>query len=233
MTLYNYSSKDILEIDLQTGLITDASITNSDLDNLCSKNILWNKTELRDSNCNDASFSVSELTECNFYRSSFINTQFSDCRFNNDTMHSLSLIKVKFINSKIRNVLFDSCTMQRAEFTKDIIETSTIKDVEGIYSDFSNTVFINCFFELTYGNGMNGFSSAVFDNCLFYRCRFLGNPLRGAKTNNCTFASCEGEITDDIEADCCYGLPAIRQQTYLELKNYDAAMNLIKEVLND
>ena len=79
---------------------------------------------------------------------------------------------------------------------------------------------------------MNGFSSAMFENCLFYNCSFTGYPLRGAKTKDCAFIACNGEITDDIEADCCYGLPHTQQFFSLELKNYDNALNFINEVSN-
>lgn len=232
MAIYNYSNKEILENDFHSGRLDEASITNSDLDNLCSSNIIWNKTEVRNTNCNEAVFSNSTLIECNFFRSSLINSQFSSCKLNENTLQGLSLIKVKFKNSKLQKTLFDSCTMQRADFSKCIIQNSTIKDIEGIYAVFSNTVFINCFFELTYGNGMNGFSSATFENCLFYNCHFTGYPLRGAKTKGCTFIACSGEITDDIESDCCYGLPRIPQTVSFELTNYNYAVNLLNEVSN-
>ena len=232
MAIYNYSNKDIIEIDFKSGSLNDASITNSDLDNLCSNNISWVKSEIRDSNCNDATFSASKLSECSIIRSSLINSVFSNCSLSNNQLQGLSLIKVKFRNSKLKNIVFDSCTMQRAEFTKSIIEGSTIKDIEGIYAHFSNTVFIGCYIELTYGNGMNGFCSADFENCLFYNCSFTGYPLRGAKTKGCTFIACSGEITDDIEVECSYGIPRYPATESMPLQKYDSALNLINEVSN-
>lgn len=232
MPIYNYSNKDILELDLKSGAINDASITNSDLDTLYSDNISWNKTDIRDSNCNNAIFSSSKLTNCKFFCSSFINTQFSDCLLYDNNMTDLSLIKVKFNNSKLKKSDFDSCTMQRAEFIKSIIQDSSIKDIEGIFSHFLNTIFISCFFEITYGNGMNGFSSAHFENCIFYNCSFTGYPLRGAKITGSTFVACNGEITDDVEANCCYGMPHTQQTAFHKLTNYDFAINLINEVSN-
>lgn len=232
MAIYNYSSKEIIEIEMQSGYLNEASITNSDLDTLCSNNIVWNKTELRDSNCNDSIFLQSKIIECDFSRSSLINSQFLNCTINNTKMHGLSFIKVKFEDSRIRNLVIDSCTMQRSVFSKSTIESTTIKDIEGLYSKFINTVFTNCFFELSYGNGMNGFSSAFFENCLFYNCNFIGYPLRGATTKGCTFVACSGEITDDIEAMCSYGLPINQPCSYKELEHYNQAINLIKEVSN-
>ena len=232
MAIYNYSNKDIIQIDFQTGSFTDASITNSDLDGLLSSSINWNKTEIRDSNCNDAQFIDTKLSDCTFSRSSLINSQFTKCNLLNNNLSGLSLIKVKILNSKLKKTVFEACTMQRAQFKNTIIDSSTIKDIEGIYASFSNTVFINCFIELTYGNGMNGFSSALFENCLFYNCSFSGYPLRGAKIDHCTFIACSGEITDEIEAECSYGLPRIPIAEASPLTDFNAAQNLINEVTN-
>lgn len=230
MAIYNYSNKDIIQIDFQTGSFTDASITNSDLDGLSSESVHWNKTEIRDSNCNDALFTASNFSDCNFSRSSFINSQFSKCQLINNNLQGLSLIKIKILNTKLKRTVFESCTMQRAQFKNTIIDSSTIKDIEGIFANFSNTIFINCYIELTYGNGMNGFSSALFENCIFYNCTFSGYPLRGAKINHCTFIACGGEISDDIEAECSYGIPRIPVPESMTLIDADAAQNLINEV---
>ena len=232
MAIYNYSNKDIIQIDFQTGSFTDASITNSDLDGLSSSCIHWSKTEIRDSNCNDSLFIETNLSDCTFSRSSFINSQFSKCNLLNNNLQGLSLIKVKILNSTLKRTVFEACTMQRAQFKNTIIDSSTIKDIEGIFASFSNTVFINCYFELTYGNGMNGFSSALFENCIFYNCTFSGYPLRGAKIDHCTFIACGGEITDEIEADNSYGLPRIPVPATMPLTDYNAANNLINEVSN-
>ena len=232
MAIYNYSNKDIIQIDFQTGSFTDASVTNSDLDGLLSSNINWTKTEVRDSNCNDAQFINSKFSNCTFSRSSLINSQFEKCLLYNNNFSGLSLIKVKILNSKLKRTVFDSCTMQRSQFKNTIIDSSTIKDIEGIYASFSNTVFINCFVELTYGNGMNGFSSAIFENCLFYNCNFSGYPLRGAKIDHCTFIACSGEITDEIDSVCSYGLPQISITEASHLTNFNAAQKLINEVTN-
>ena len=73
MAIYNYSNKDIIQIDFQTGSFTDASITNSDLDGLSSSCIHWSKTEIRDSNCNDALFIETNLSATwNLLISSFL-----------------------------------------------------------------------------------------------------------------------------------------------------------------
>lgn len=230
MAIYNYSNKDIIQIDFQTGSLIDASITNSDLDGLTSNSVNWSKTEIRDSNCNDAQFNSSNFSECNFSRSSLINSQFAKCQLINNNLQGLSLIKLKVLNSKLKKTVFESCTMQRAQFKNTIIESSTIKDIEGIFASFSNTVFINCYFELTYGNGMNGFSSGQFENCIFYNCNFTGYPLRGASINHCTFIACGGEISDDISSECSYGLPRIPVCNSMPLTDNNAAQNLINEV---
>lgn len=232
MEIFNYSTKDIIEVSFQSGFLTEASITNSDLNNIKSQHIIWNKSSIRDTNCNDAHFSQSKIKDCEFSRSSLINTHFYDCQLADNKMHGLSLIKSKFIDSRFKNVIFDSCTMQRAEFNNTIIEDSTIKDIEGIYAKISNTLFINCYFEISYGIGMNGFSSASFENCLFYNCQFTGYPLRGANSTGCTFINCSGEITDNMESKTCYGLPQCPAEKSMELKQHKEAIDLINEVSN-
>ena len=91
--------------------------------------------------------------------------------------------------------------MQRAKIEKTIFNSSSFIDFEGIYAEISNTVFYNCHFEINYGNGMNGFSGASFENCIFINCTFSGFPLRGSKVNNCTLVRCSGEISDDIDCN--------------------------------
>jgi uncharacterized protein YjbI with pentapeptide repeats len=94
--------------------------------------------------------------------------------------------------------------MQRARIEKTIFNESFFIDFEGIYANISNTVFYNCHFEINYGNGMNGFSGALFENCLFINCTFSGFPLRGSKTIYCSFVGCTGEITDDMECNSTF-----------------------------
>ncbi len=232
MALYNYTSKEVFETELLSKNISDSSILNSNLDELQCSDTIWSKTDMNDSNCNDAVFNNAKFTECTFFRSSLINSNFQNCNFINSKFSGISFIKIKFINSRLRNQLFDSCTMQRACLNKVIIQNSTLKDFEAVYANFSNIVFMNCNFEINYGSGSNGLSSANLNDCIFLNCNFKGYPLRGSNLVNCTFINCAGEITDDANTQNTYGLPHFHTAKTISLNNKQQANRLISEVKN-
>lgn len=235
MATYNYSNKDLVEIDLISGNFDDSCIMNSDLDSLSSNNVFWKKIDIKDSNCNDSIFNISSFCECNFHRSSMINSRFNKCKFEKNIFSGISLIKGKFHNSRFSQSTFESCTMQRLEFNKSIIQNTSFKDFEGVYSKTINTVFLNCYFEINYGSGMNGFSSGNFENCIFMNCNFSGYPLRGANVTNCTFINCTGELSDDMTAINSSGLPLVinpTNRTKKPIANKEKALELLCEVKN-
>lgn len=148
---------------------------------------------------------------------------------NNISFSGISLIKLKLLNSRIAKQSIDSCTLQRAEFNCSIFENSSFKNFEGVFAKACNTIFINCYFEISYDSGMNGFSSGIFEDCIFYNCNFSGYPLRGATTKNCTFINCSGEITDDAICSTTYGLPHYPSTEKKEISNIDIANKIINE----
>lgn len=74
MATFNYSNKLLIETELENGTISDSCILNSDLDTLHSENKKWVKTDITNTNCNDAVFISNSFSDCNFYRSSLINS---------------------------------------------------------------------------------------------------------------------------------------------------------------
>lgn len=235
MALYNYATAALLKLDLTSNYLSDSSIMNSDLDGLETENINWNEVQINNSNCNDSVFAHSNFNNCNFFRSNLINACFKSCSINSTTYNGISFIKVKNYNSKFNNTIYDSCTLQRSEFIKSTIQSCTFKDFEGLYSKIQNSFFYNSTFEISYGSGMNGFSSSKIENCIFMNCNFKGFPLRGATLENCTFINCYGEITDDVIATNVYCLPYFTNMPSIQgtkLKNKDAALQLLSEVKN-
>lgn len=232
MAEYVHSSKELLEASLTSGKIADSFILSSNIDYLQSCNVIWDKTDITDSNCNDSIFDVSQFSECKFHHSSFINTCFNKCSIKQTYFTGVSLIKSKFSNSFFNSNIIESCTMQRANLDKNIIQNTTLKNFEGVYTKITDTVFINCLFELTYGNGMNGFSSADIENCIFINCSFKGFPLRGTNVTRCTFINCNGEISDDITVSRSYGIPHIVPEYAKKLIHKEQALKLIYGVKN-
>ncbi len=232
MSVYTFANKDFLETELLNGSLSDTSINNSNLDLLQTSNSLWQKTDITDSNCNNSVFNSTQFTNCSFFRSNMMNSQFINCSFMNTKFSGICLIKIQFDNSRLEKQLFDSCTMQRALLNKLIVQNSTFKDFEAVYARINNSVFINCFFELNYGSGSNGFSGAELKNCIFLNCSFSGYPMRGSKLKGCTFIGCSGEITDDIEAESVFGLQNYNCTDETTLINRNRAVCLINEVQN-
>lgn len=232
MALYSHATKDLIEADLAEGQFFDASIINSDLDSLCCNNSRLSKIDIKDSNCNNSVFNNADFANCNFDHSNFISSQFNKCNLQNSAITCTSLIKLQINNCRLENHVIDACTLQRSQFNNTIIRNSSLKDFEGVYAKISQTVFINCNFEINYGSGMNGYSSASFENCIFINCRFTGYPLRGAETKNCTFIGCAGEITDSITADCTFGLPGAACTESIKITNREEAEKIIREGKN-
>ncbi len=230
MALYSHTTKDLLEIELENRTFSDSTILNSDIDNLACSKSEWNTIEIKDSNCNDSVFDEINFIDCELDHSSFINTQFRNCKLSKTHFNCTSLIKLQLINSVLKNHVIDSCTLHRSVINKCIIQNSTFKDFEGISSKIDQSVFINCNFEITYGSGMNGYSSGLFENCIFINCSFTGFPLRGAETKDCAFINCTGEISDSIQTSCTYGLENSIKNETIKLSNKALAEKLISEV---
>ena len=230
MALYSHTTKNLLENELQHESFSEATIINSDIDSLMCNKSNWQNIEIKDTNCNDSIFNSICFNDCELDHLSFINSQFCNCRFSKTQFICTSLIKIQLINSVLKNHVIDSCTLHRSIFNKCIIQNSTLKDFEGISSKIIQTVFINCNFEITYGSGMNGYSSGLFENCSFINCNFIGYPLRGSETKKCSFINCTGEISDCIETSCTYGLHESCNSEMMEIKNREIAYNLINEV---
>ena len=232
MAIYSHATKDLIEAELADGKFSDASIINSDMDSLCGDNADWIKADIKDTNCNDSVFNRSNFCDCEIDHSNFINSQFNKCNFNRTAFRCTSLIKLRLNGSRLRNHTVDSCTLQRSQLNDSIIKDSVLKDFEGVLAKISQTVFINCRFEISYGSGMNGFSSARFENCIFINCSFSGYPLRGAETKNCTFINCGGEITDSVAADNTFGLPGAGYTECTKISNRIQAERIIQEAKN-
>lgn len=232
MSDFVHYTKELFEPLLLSKEISDSFILKSNLDNLSSTNILWKNTCFTDTNCNNSFFNNSHFDNCKFFHSSLINSSFSNSNFTNSSYSGVSLIKLTLKNVNLYNHVFDSCTLQRANLSKVIIRNSVLKNFEGVLATLENCVFINSSFEINFGSGMNGFSSAAIKNCIFINCKFYGYPLRGAFLQNSTFSNCTGEISDDFSEENTYGLSFPSVIKKLKLTDRNKAEKLINEVSN-
>ncbi len=201
MFFSNLSDKQLIIDSLCKTPLIEFQVVNSQLNGMILSDNSWTQGNINNCNINEAVFHNFSLNDVQFIHSSLMYSEFSNSRGNNSTYSGNTLIKTAWTSCRFLNLKFAQSSMQRIKIVKTIFNNSSFVDFEGIYAEISNTVFNNCHFEINYGNGMNGFSGASFDNCLFINCTFSGFPLRGSKTNYCTFIGCSGEISDDIDCN--------------------------------
>ena len=201
MFFTNLSDKQLIIDSLCSTSLMEFQVVNSQLNGMLLSDNSWAQGNINNCNINEAVFHNLSLNEVQFLHSSLMSSRFSNSRWTNSSFSGNTLIKTVWSNCRLLNLRIAQCSMQRVKIEKTIFNSSSFIDFEGIYAEISNTVFYNCHFEINYGNGMNGFSGASFDDCLFINCTFSGFPLRGSKVNNCTLVRCSGEISDDIDSN--------------------------------
>jgi uncharacterized protein YjbI with pentapeptide repeats len=114
------------------------------------------------------------------------------------TLDGLTLIKSYWQKCALTGSILRNNCLQRARFIESQIISSALLDFEALNAQIDNCVFAHSIFSISYGSGMNGFSSAEIKNCIFYNCRFEGFPLRGALVQSTAFVHCGGEIGDEM-----------------------------------
>ncbi|MBQ8678962.1 MAG: pentapeptide repeat-containing protein [Treponema sp.] len=199
MFLSNLTDKHILQDSICSKKISESQIVNCVLDEMGIFDNAWEQVTVNNSNINEAAFHNISFFDCMFFRSSLMNTKFDSCSINSITYSGDTLIKATWNKCKISQMTIKQSTMQRATIKNCIVQNSCFSDFEGIYATLKDSCFRNCRFENTFESGMNGFSGAKFENCIFLNCIFDGYPLRGMQTSSCVFINCIGEITDDAE----------------------------------
>lgn len=199
MNFYGRSNRILVEQDVQKGAIADCQIAECDLSGLTVKNVLWNHADIRDLHANDIVFQNTRVEKSSFFRSSFMRASFDKADLDSMTFDGLTLIKSRWRSTWIKNTTMKNLCLQRSGFSESRFTASSLLDFEALDIRMDNCIFTNSMFGINYGSGMNGFSSAVISNCIFYHCRFEGYPLRGAKITSSVFIYCSGEIGDEIE----------------------------------
>lgn len=194
MSFYGSANRIFIENALRSGKITESRISGCNLEGFSAFNALWHKTDIEELHAEHSSFTQIQFDESIFNRAGFKDACFTDCTFDTVQLNGLTLIKSiwKNIFFYAGNIRF--CTLVRAGFNRVQMVNSILSDFEAAYADISNCFFLNSTVELTYGKGMNGFSGAKLQHCIFYNCHFSGFPLRGVQLKNCLFFNCYGEI---------------------------------------
>jgi uncharacterized protein YjbI with pentapeptide repeats len=155
---------------------------------------------------NDAECSNVRYVESLFYRNSFMRAKFSASSFTAVVLDGLTLIKTQWLACRFNNTAVKNSCLQRAVMRGVRASALSMVDFEALDIQMEDCLFAHSRFTINYGGGMNGFSGGVIRNCLFYNCYFEGFPLRGAQVHSSVFASCGGEIGDEMNCENVAGL---------------------------
>jgi uncharacterized protein YjbI with pentapeptide repeats len=206
MSFYGRSNRLLIEQELSKGELRESEIVECDLSGLRVEKAVWDHADMRDLHANDIEFKETQLKNSSFFRSNFMHSRFLFSSFTNMTLDGLTLIKSHWQNCVLTGTTLRNNCLQRARFQESRIISSAFLDFEALNVQIDNCVFAHSMFSISYGGGMNGFSSAEIKNCIFYNCRFEGFPLRGALVRSTAFVHCGGEIGDGMECDNVAGL---------------------------
>lgn len=230
MSYYGKSNRLFVERSLDSGNLRDSQIVECDLSDIRVENILWDHTDIRDLHANDIQFINAQLKGSIFFRSSFMRAQFLASSLSNMTIDGLTLIKSRWQQCVLNNVTLRNNCLQRANFTRSRVVSSSLIDFEALNAMVDNCVFSYSIFSIGYGSGMNGLSGATISNCIFYNCRFQGFPLRGAVLRSNVFAHCFGEIADEIDCGNVAGLGSKGSPGYMPVTAPNEASRLLSRL---
>lgn len=229
MFINNLADKELLNESLCCNL-TDAQVESCTLDEMNFSDKDWSTVSINNSNANNTVFNHFNFDNVTFFRSNLMNICFNQSKINGTTFSGDTLIKAGWNNCRIESLSLANCTLQKMSMNNSIIINSNLNNFEGIYCNIKNTIFKNCSFKLDYNCGMNGFSGGNMENCIFINCSFTGYPLRGIKTDYCTFKDCYGEITDEAECTNTFGMGRFSGEIEnIPLINKQNALNFINE----
>lgn len=228
--LANLSNRMIIEDTLCCDC-SDVQVSNCDLSRMSVESARWMSNTINNSNAPNIEFLNSALEDITFYRSNFEKSSYNKTSFVQSNFSGVTLIKSEWSSCKLQGLTIKHCTLQRAMLDKCIFSSSALIDFEGLDMEMSNCFFKDCKFELSSEGGMNGFSSANINSCIFLNCDFSGFPLRGANVNSCIFNNCTGYISDDISMQNTLGLESLGKCSVKEktLSNIDAANEFLKK----
>jgi uncharacterized protein YjbI with pentapeptide repeats len=229
MNFYGRSNRILVEQALERGVIADCQIAECDLSGLRLEGVQWNHCDIRDTHANDMAFQDTRLEGSTFFRSSLMRVSFDKTVLNSMVFDGLTLIKSQWRNVWVTNTVMKNLCLQRSGFSGSRFIASSLLDFEALDTQMDNCIFAHSMFSVSYGSGMNGFSSAGIRNCIFYHCRFEGYPLRGAKLGSCAFVYCSGEIGDEMECSNVAGIGLRGKARHKPLQKMNEGRRLLEQ----
>jgi uncharacterized protein YjbI with pentapeptide repeats len=198
MAYFGANNRILVEDKFKSGTIANSQICECDLNGTAIENLVWNATTVSNLPWNDGVLRSMELRNSIFFRSSFMRTRFEELSFFDMDIDCLNLIKTTWKKCTLRCSIVRNCCMQRMCMTNVQLINTSLTDFEALNSLFENCIFYRCTIGITYGSGMNGFSTGRLVNCLFVECRFDGLPFTGALVESSAFIGCAGAAGNDM-----------------------------------
>lgn len=226
MYVSNLKNMDVAAERLSKNL-EDCQIEQCSFGGFKASGVCWKAVSIKDCNVPDIGFVKASISDCLFARSNLQESTFTGCLLSNSEYSGLTLIKACFENCRIAGTKIVMSSMQRAVINGCAVKNTSFRDFEGIYGRIEKCVFLNCRFELSSGQYMNGFADATITDCIFIGCDFKGFPLRGANVSSCVFLNCYGEISDSLDFKNTY-YARMRGISKMPLTNRGQAENLLR-----
>jgi uncharacterized protein YjbI with pentapeptide repeats len=220
----------LVESEMQKGKLSDCQIVECDLSGLEVPCIEWKDIELRDLHANDIRFTETHISKTTFTRCSVMRAGFLKTQFSGTVLDGLTLIKSQWQNCKMEGSQIKNSVLQRSRFANCQILSSSFTDFEGLDAEMDQCIIAHSMFGISYGSGMNGWSSGHIRNCIFYNCVFDGYPLRGAELEGCVFLYCSGQIGEDMDCNNVSGLGLRGQAQRMAIKDRTEAERILARI---
>ncbi len=193
MSFYGRGARHTLEAVLtEERSLADSQISDADIDGVYLRDIGWTKTDMQNTSANNTVWENCKLKGSIFKQCSFMRSQWRDSVISGMRLEGLTLIGNSWERVFFKDTIVTQNCMTKNRVQDSVFRNCTIRNVEGVNSVITNTLFMGSVFSIDRETGMNGFIQSVFRNCIFYNCFFEGEPLEGALIQNSVFCRCGG-----------------------------------------
>ncbi|WP_028973401.1 pentapeptide repeat-containing protein [Spirochaeta cellobiosiphila] len=196
---FNSYNLCFLDEELQKGSLHDTQLEQVDLsDKELShqqwQEVSWAGVRYSDNNLTQLSWITGEVKE-----SDFLDLQSTQLHWDN-----VKLSGVRFLRNHWNHPHFSRCDVDRSINHRWLVQegrfdSCRFKDTEFNRASLNQTLFKECRFETSYGEGLLGFHKSDFSNCLFWGCYFAGDFGSDIEWNNCLFVNCH---FDRVGVEC-------------------------------
>jgi uncharacterized protein YjbI with pentapeptide repeats len=212
-----YANRMLVEELASSGVLEDCVVAGCELNGMVFRGCRCKGVQLREVSAPALRLENTHVRDSAFFRCGLSRMSFTASVMCDTILDGLVLIRSSWRRGTLKNVRLRSSCLQRAEFSRMRVCSSSFTDFEALESRLEDCLFAGCLFRLTYGSGMNGFSGSRVKNCIFTGCRFEGFPLRGAILENCLVIRPAGQASDEALVNARRRAPLVRGEQALKL----------------